>query len=241
MFGWRARLGIVVPSSNSTVEPEFAAAVPAGVSVHAARMPLSSVTASGLDEMASTATACAERLAHADVDAVAYACTSGSLLHGREFAAGLEDELAAAAGRPAVATARSVDRALSALSVDRLALVTPYVDDLTEREVRYLEAGGRSVVAVDGRGIEDNAAIGALGPEDAYRQVRRTVEGSALDTDELDGVFVSCTNYRTFPAIERLEADLGVPVVTSNGATLWDALRTVGVATDAVPGRLGRL
>ncbi|WP_101297314.1 maleate cis-trans isomerase family protein [Halegenticoccus soli] len=239
MHGWRARLGIVVPSSNSTAEPEFAGAVPDGVSVHAARMPLSSVTAAGLDEMAGAAAECAERLAHADVDAVAYACTSGSLLHGREFAAGLEDDLAAAAGRPAVATARSVDRALSALSADRIALATPYVDDLTEREVAYLEAGGRTVVAVDGRGIEDNTAIGALAPEDAHRQVRRTVEGAALDSGGLDAVFVSCTNYRTFPAIEPLEADLGVPVVTSNAATLWDALRTVGVGTESVPGRLG--
>jgi maleate isomerase len=51
-------------------------------------------------------------------------------------------------------------------------------------------------------------------------------------------VFVSCTNYRTFEVIERLEADLGKPVVTSNQATLWDALRTLGVDDDLPLGRL---
>jgi len=81
--------------------------------------------------------------------------------------------------------------------------------------------------------IEPNTEIGALWPEDAHRQVVESVD------EEVDAVFISCTNYRTFGIIEQLEADLGVPVVTSNQATLWDALGHTDV--DRTEVELGRL
>ncbi|GAA5048927.1 maleate cis-trans isomerase [Haladaptatus pallidirubidus] len=272
MFGWRARLGVVVPSSNTTVEGEFRRALPDGVSLHAARMPLESVTVAELDSMADDAVACAERLAHANVDVVAYACTTGSLLHGSGFDGDLERSLSETAEVPAVATALSVKRALRALDAERIAVVTPYTDELNDREESYLNDAGFDVVELDGRGIEANIGIGTLRPEDTYRQVRKVVSELELNSDSssrsesssksdseptsnsksesagdskpladsVDAVFVSCTNYRTFPSIEALEADLGIPVVTSNQATLWDALRRPGVAGGA-PGRLGTI
>ncbi|WP_267641043.1 maleate cis-trans isomerase family protein [Haloarchaeobius amylolyticus] len=231
------RLGVVVPSSNTTVERELAATLPGGVSFHAARMPLQNVTVEELDAMADDAVAAAERLAHADVDVVAYACTTGSLLHGPGFDTQLEADLSAATDAPAVATARSVKRALDALDAGSVALVTPYTDDLNDREVDFLEAEDVTVTSVDGRGIEANTEIGALTPGDAEAQVREAVG----DEVAADAVFVSCTNYRTFAAVADLEASLGVPVVTSNTATLWDALRAAGAPTDCVPGHLGRI
>ena len=242
-MGWRARLGLVVPSSNTTAEPEIEAYTPAAVSVHGARMSLESVTADALDSMAADAEQAATLLGHADVDAVAYACTTGSLLHGPGFDAELEETIATAAGAPAVATALSVDRALSALGARRIAVATPYVEDLDERERDYLEAAGYEVVAMDGRGLAENTAIGALRPGDAYRQARAVVERaeeqqeSDQDGNPIDAVFISCTNYRTLPVVETLEADLGVPVVTSNLATLWDVTRAAGISIDG-PGTL---
>ncbi len=232
MTGWRARIGLLVPSSNTTVEVEFPRAVQAGVATHVARLSLESVTADALDAMGEEASRAAELLSHADVDAVAYACTTGSLLHGPGYDAELEDELSSAAGAPAVATALSVDRALSTLDVERVAVATPYVADLDEREREYLEAAGFEVAVIEGRGIEANRKIGGLSPEDAYRQGRSVAAGRSVDA-----VFVSCTNYRTLAAIEPLEADLGIPVVTSNQATLWDVCRVSNVTVDG-PGRL---
>lgn len=234
MNGWRARIGAIVPSSNTTVEPEFARHVPAGVSVHVARMPLEDVTADGLDAMAERAVECAKLLSHADVDVLAYACTTGSLLHGHGFDADLESDLATIGECPAVATALSVERALSVLGAERIALATPYVADLTEREVEYLRESGFQVAAVDGREIEMNTDIGALAPEDAYRQARAV----AADAENLDAVFVSCTNYPSMSVVEKLEADLGLPVVTSNAATLWDALQVADIDTGGLPGQL---
>ncbi|ADQ68772.1 maleate cis-trans isomerase [Halogeometricum borinquense DSM 11551] len=233
MYGWRTRLGAVVPSSNTTVEGEFTTYAPEGVSVHAARMPLESVTPDELDAMADAAVDCADRLSHADVDVVAYACTTGSLLHGPGFDRELELSLAEAAGVPAVATALSVKRALHVLGAERLGVVTPYTEELNQRETDYLESAGYDVITLDGLGIESNTEIGEQTPENAYRQTRM-----CLDTaPEVDAVFVSCTNYRTLPMIERLERDCDVPVVTSNGATLWDALQRADVSTADIPGR----
>ncbi|SFS76593.1 maleate cis-trans isomerase family protein [Halostagnicola kamekurae] len=227
-----ARIGVVVPSSNTTVEPEFERTTEGDVTIHAARMALESVTVDELDAMSDDAVRGGRLLAHADVDAVAYACTTGSLLHGPGFDAELEERLEDAAGVPAVATARSVVRALDELAVERVGVVTPYTEALDEREAEFLEDAGFDVVAIDGRGIEANTAIGALEPDDAYEQAMAMADGRSLD-----GLFVSCTNYRSLAAVDRLEAELGVPVVTSNGATLWDVCRVASIDVDA-PGAL---
>jgi maleate isomerase len=233
MYGWRGRLGLIVPSSNTTNEPEFRAHLLEGVSLHAARMRLESVDADALSAMADEAERCASLLATADVDAVAYGCTTGSLVHGPGYDREIEERVSAAAGAPAVATAASVVRALDHLGAERLAVTTPYVEDLVAREASFLDDAGFDVVDIEGLGIEENTDIGRESPESVYRRVR------ALPTDEVDAVFVSCTNYRTFETLPALESDLGLPVVSSNAATLWDALRTLDVDGSEVG--LGRL
>ncbi|QLK24336.1 aspartate/glutamate racemase family protein [Natrinema zhouii] len=227
------RVGLIVPSSNTTVEPEFRAFLPNEVTVHGARMALESVTVDELDAMSDDAARAAELLGHADVDAVAYACTTGSLIHGPGFDAELEERLREAAGVPAVATARSVVRALKALEADRIAVATPYTSELDEKEREFLAESGFDVASIDGRGLAANTEIGALTPDDASRQVLEHVGSD----DDLDAVFVSCTNYRSLAAIDALEAKLGVPVITSNGATLWDVCGAAGFAVDG-PGTL---
>ncbi|WP_276274002.1 aspartate/glutamate racemase family protein [Haloarcula litorea] len=218
------RVGLVVPSSNTTVEPEFRDALPAEWTAHTARMPLEDVTADALDEMADDAERAASLLSHASVDGVAYACTTGSLLHGPGFDAALEAQLSEAVGGPAVATARSVVRALSALDADRVAVATPYTSELNEREREYLADNGFEVVALDGRELVANTAIGELTPAAAKRQARSVLQAAP----NAEALFVSCTNYRSLSALSSIEAEFGVPVVSSNAATLWDLCDRLG-------------
>jgi maleate isomerase len=218
MYGEDGRVGLVVPSSNTTNEPEFAGALPEGVSLHASRMRLADVDAESLSAMADDATECASLLATADVDVVAYGCTTGSLVHGPGYDEDIEARLGAEAGVPAVATAASIKRAFDALGVDSVAVTTPYIDDLNRREADFLEAAGYEVVDIDGLGLSSNTEIGSQEPETAADAARR------VDDPDADAVFISCTNYRTFEIIPDLETELGKPVVTSNQATLWDAL-----------------
>jgi maleate isomerase len=235
MYGWRGRLGLVVPSSNTTNEPEFARYLPAGVSLHTARMRLSDTNAAELEAMADDVERCGDLLATADVDAVAYGCTTGSLVKGPGYDEEIESRLRDRVGAPAVATAAAVKRAFDALGVESVAIATPYVSDLNEKEAEFLEAAGYDVTTIRGLGIEPNTGIGAQHPETAYREARK------VDTPDADGVFVSCTNYRTFEVISALERDLGKPVVTSNQATLWNALHVMGVDTDDLALDLGQL
>ncbi|MFD1600136.1 maleate cis-trans isomerase family protein [Halobellus rarus] len=220
-----SRLGVVVPSSNTTVEPEFRAALPDDCTVHAARMPLEDVTREELDSMADDAERAASLLSHAAVEGVAYACTTGSLIHGSGFDARLESRLSEAVSAPAVATALSVVRALNALDADRIAVATPYSAELDRLEREYLVENGFDVVSIDGRGLVENTAIGALSPDEAESQ-GRSVLSNAPDADAL---FVSCTNYRSMSALASLEREFDVPVVSSNAATVWDLCNRVGV------------
>ena len=222
MYGKDGRVGLVVPSSNTTNEPEFARALPDGVSLHASRMRLADVDAESLSAMADDATECASLLASADVDVVAYGCTTGSLVHGPGYDEDIEARLEAEAGVPAVATAASIKRAFDALDVESVAVTTPYIENLNRREAEFLEAAGYDVVAIDGLGLSSNTEIGAQDPETAAEAARN------VDDPDADAVFISCTNYRTFEIIPELERELDKPVVTSNQATLWDALDRLG-------------
>jgi maleate isomerase len=232
MYGWRGRLGLIVPSSNTTNEPEFSRHLPDGVSLHTSRMHLENANADDLVGMADEVERCADLLGTADVDVVAYGCTTGSLVKGAGYDEEIEGRIEARVGVPAVATAAAIKRAFDALDLESLAIATPYISDLNEREEQFLADAGYEVVDLQGLELEANAEIGRQRPEVAYRRARE------LDHQDADGVFVSCTNYRTFEVIERLEADLGKPVVTSNQATLWDALRTLGVSAELPLGQL---
>lgn len=230
------RLGLVVPSSNTTVEPAFRAILSDEHTVHAARMPLEDVTTEDLDAMADGAERAASLLLHASVDGVAYSCTTGSLIHGSGFDAQLESRLSDAADAPAVATALSVVRALNACDVERVAVATPYTAELDRLEHEYLTANGFEVITIDGRGLVANDAIGALDADDAEQHGRSVLSAAP----EADALFISCTNYRSLPALPSLEAAFDVPVISSNAATIWDLCDRVGVNLD-LPTRLGEL
>jgi maleate isomerase len=220
-----SRVGIVVPSSNTTAEPEFCAALPDDCTLHAARMPLEDVTAEDLDAMADGAERAASLLSHASVDGVAYACTTGSLIHGPGFDADLESRLSEITGAPAVATALSVVRALNALAVNRVAVATPYAAELDRLEREYLTANDFEVVAIDGHGLVSNNEIGELEAIDAEQHGRSVLS----DAPEVDALFVSCTNYRSIPALASLEAAFDIPVISSNAATIWDLCQRIGI------------
>jgi len=224
-YGWRARIGLVLPSVNVVAEPEIARMVPEGVSVHAARvMSRGSVSRGSYREMADDVERAGVLLETADVDVVAYACTSGSMIEDEQR---IVDRLAEITGVPAVATAGAVVEALRALGVSKVAVATPYLDFVNEAEHAYLEHHGIAVTALKGLRLgeteESRRSIGKQPPEVAYRTA------CDVDSPEAQGVFVSCTNFATAPIIGALEKHLGKPAVTSNQATAWLALRAAGI------------
>ena len=229
------RIGALIPPVNVTVEPEFNRWAPPGVTIHAARMwrRRARLSPDDLREMLTRIDDDCERLAMAQPGVVLYACTSGSSLETGGFDRKISERIARASGAPASTTATAVAAALRALEVRRPAVVTPYPDEINEREMAFFAELGFEPVSLESFREGDSLAIPRIDPEDTARLALKA------DRPEADGVFISCTNLPTAPIIERLETELGKPVVTSNQATLWLGLRALGVMA-AVPGA-GRL
>lgn len=233
MYGWRGRIGLIIPSSNTTMEPELYRIVPPGISIHISRIPLKDVTKDSLLEMERHTIRAAMELSDADVDLILYGCTSGSLIGGPGFDRMISSKISEVTKRPAVTTATAVIEALETIGARRVVVATPYIDEVNEEERRFLESHGIKVMRIKGLGIKNNLDIGRIPPEEVYRFAR------SIYSEGADALFISCTNLRTIEIIELLERDLGIPVVTSNQASLWSALRRLGVR-DRIQG-YGRL
>jgi len=202
------------------MESEFWSYVPRGVSIHSARVPLREVTPEALRAMARSAVEAARLLATADIDILVFGCTTGSLLEGVEWEKRLSRELEAASGAPVITTARAVVEALRTLDVRKLVVATPYIDELNEREKRFLEDNGFEVLRIEGMGIVDNLEIGRLSPGKVYRFAKK------LFAPEADALFLSCTNMPTFFLVLFIIAVFGSNILYEMiviGLTTWPA------------------
>src|SRR5215211_4206980 len=232
MYGRRGRIGLITLASDTSVLPEYIRVMPDDVAVYAAPivLPRGEVNAAALAEMlADDQLERAAALLWADVDVIVFACTTGSLVHGVGWDREVADRIERASGRPATTTTTAVLGALRAVGATSLAVITPYVEELNAIERRFLEASGFAVTSIGGLGCVTDAEIGQLEPADAVSLVER------IDTPEADAVFISCTNFHCLSAIASLERQVGKPVVTSNLAGAWAALRQLGIA-DTIPG-----
>jgi len=212
-----SRVGLLLPSSNTTMEPDLYRMAPKDVTVHTARMMLRDVTPEGLEEMAGEATRAARLLKTADVDILAYGCTSGSLIRGVEWEKSLRRRLEETAGVPAVTTAGAVVEGLRALGAERVSVFTPYTDAVNMHEKSFLEAHDYRVDTMRGLGLTDNQMIG--------RVSMMQLESFIVPARGSDAVFVSCTNLPVLHLVEELEERHRLPFVTSNQATMWATLR----------------
>ena len=208
------------------MEPDFYAMAPRGVTVHTARMRLTEVTPEALIRMAEDTERAACLLADAGVDIIVYGCTTGSLVGGVEWEEGLMGRIQEEAGIPAVSTSSAVVEALRSLGAKRIGVATPYSEELNGLEKSFLEDLGFQVTGMRGLGLLDNLDIGRVG--------RGTLEGITRDVaDGADAVFISCTNLPVVGLIEEFEEEFNRPVVTSNQASMWAALRgRVGYRVD---------
>lgn len=235
MYGWRSRIGILVVASDVTCESELYRVVPAGVSIHTSRMTFpGAVTVETVGKLASEAERAAELLIPACVNTIAFCCTSGSFIKG----AGWDKEIIEKIERrfPTVTvstTSTAVLAAFEKLHIKKVAVATPYISEVNEALRRFLEEAGISVLNIEGLGMEADQEVNNLSPEIAYRLAKK------VDVPEADAVFISCTSVRTIEIIEVLEKDLGKPVISSNQATIWAALRKAAIQ-DRIEG-YGRL
>ncbi len=217
------RLGLIIPSSNTTMEAEFWRMALGWATVHTARVRLKRITVDELEEMEQQMLEAALSLADANVDVIGYGCTSGSLFRGKDHDVEIERKIKEKTGIPAIATARAVVKALKELQIKKVCVATPYIKEINDLEGRFLEENEIKVLRIRGLGIVDNIEVGRMDPRSAYELAKGVyIPGT-------QGIFISCTNFRTIEVIASLEKELGVPVISSNTATFWYMMRKIGV------------
>jgi maleate isomerase len=221
------KVGAIIPSSNTTVEREFNNAFEEPeVTIHSSRITLREVNLKGLEEMERETERAAMELGTANVDIIAYACTTGSLFKGPRHHEEVKQRIENVTGVKAVATAGAVLEALRHVNARSVLVVTPYIEELNIKEKEFLEANGIRVVDIKGLGIVDNTVIGALNPRTAYESA---VKAAQQVKENFDALFISCTNWRTFEVINQVERVVKKPVISSNSATLWSVIHGLGI------------
>jgi maleate isomerase len=224
-FGWRARLGLMHPSRGWTPEHEWPRMLPRGVSYLVARIMMFASTLEGVEKMAEYELEAAKSLATANIDLICYGCTIGSMLKGAGYDKTLAANFQKATGVPTKTMTTAVIEAFHELNVRRIVVATPYVAEINKLEKAFLESNGFEVIYEKGLGITDTIETAKLSPAVVYRFGKEVFSKAP----EADILFLSCGNLRTIEVLSVLEKDLGKPVISSNQALLWSALREVGV------------
>ncbi len=230
-IGYRCRIGLIVLSSDRTIEYEFRKMLDIpGVAVHHSRIPNDErITPETLAAMKSRITEGTRVILPEDqLDVVAFGCTSGAMVIGPENV-----HACIHAARPGVACTSPLEAAVAgfrALGSKRICLITPYVDELTRGMRAYIVDQDLQVPIVGSWNLSDDskiARITSLTSSTAVMELARS--------DDVDAVFVACTSLRLAAAVDGLERAIGKPVLSSNTATAWHCLRLAG-CDDDVPG-----
>ncbi|MGX9356832.1 maleate cis-trans isomerase family protein [Roseobacteraceae bacterium S113] len=235
----RARFGVLVPFTNTNLEPDMGLLRPDGVSLHFARM-------GGYDADEIPDEAQMQGLGAADLDGpltllagvkpdvVFYGCTSATLTHGPAFDTALASRISRDTGAHTVTAAGALVAALDALNATRIGFASPYVPAINDMAIAYLRSCGVETLArADVGATLDNEGQGALTPSDVAALGRRAA------SRDIDALVLSCTDMRSVECLASIEEELGIPVVCSNQAMVFRAMQLLEWH-DPLPG-YGRL
>ena len=224
-----ARFGLLVPFTNTNLEPDMGLMCPPGISLHVARM-------GGYDEDEIPDAKQMHGLGAADLadplrllmgakpDVVFYGCTSATLTHGPEFDRDLARTAMADSGAATVTAAGALVHALKTLNVTKIGFASPYVAAINDMAVSFLrETGIETVARSEVEEALSNDAQGALTPDAVFDLGRRA------DHSDAQALVLSCTDMRSAEAVARLEDAVGKPVICSNQAMLFEALELLKI------------
>jgi maleate isomerase len=234
-YGWRARIGLILPADNVLIEPELNALDLPGVSFHGLRL-----TATEPELMRSQAVELARTVTELGLDAVVYACAETSFNGGSGVRMSLAALIENECGKPVVTATIAMLAALEHLQIRRLALVTPYSAESGAILESTLAENGVAVTASVHRDFSresDDPRVWYLTnrqpDEVAYEMARN------LDRSRAEAVLIASTNLATLQIVDQLERDIGVPVISSNSSIVWWCMQRLGLSPGGL--RLGRL
>jgi maleate cis-trans isomerase len=218
----KRRIGLILPSVNIRMEPELNRCKElGGFNFYATRVMLDDTTEETLKAMEKDLIHAADMIATVFPEAVVYGCTSGSFIQGESGNSNIIDTIAKRCKCPVVTASQAMIDSIKAVGAKNITLVTPYTDDINEKERKFFESNGIRVNAMKGLQI--------VPAEEIRTQSVESIENLVISTDrsDSDAVFISCTNVEGFHICDGLEKRLNKPVVTSNVACLWSLLRSI--------------
>ena len=230
------KLGLIVLSSDETIEVEFRRMLPESCLLFQTRIHSApEVTPDTLMGMKAGLVASAAMIPTSfNLDVIGYACTSGATMIGPSIVA---TELQKVHPKTRVCTPiTAVMRALDKMCAKKIGMVTPYIPDVSQEMRNLLIKNGFEISELVSFEVSTEAIVARITADSIKDAVRAAAVAGA------DAVFVSCTNLRTVDVIYELEDELGIAIVTSNQALAWDMLTSAGISTaqSAVPGRLSK-
>jgi maleate cis-trans isomerase len=219
----RRRIGLLLPSSNTTQEFEFPRVMPDGITLHVARLPpsaieLSAAVPGSVEEIEIES----RKLADADVDAIVLSTTAPAIAKGIGYDQELIKRIETVSSKKATTASVAFIQALAALDIKRLSFGAPWSEALNGATAASIAASGRSVVAHSTLGCVSDLEIGLLEEQTAYDM------GIAVDRPDAQAVALAGGNWSTLGIVDRLEAAIGKPVLTTNQVSLWAVLRLAG-------------
>ena len=210
------RIGLIVPSSNTVMEPDFHRRLGGSCLISTTRIFLEDVTREAEIRMLEEDLPRAARLIGTTApETVVFGCTSAGALGDLSHDDAIARAITGHTGARTVTVLHAVLAQLQKLNARSVAVLTPYVRDLTESIARSLTEGGFTIVKAAGMGIEKNLDIGKVTPDEIVRFAQSEMRGLHPDC-----LFLSCTNWRAMEAIQPLEEKLGVAVISSNQSAI---------------------
>lgn len=235
----RARIGVLVPFTNTNLEPDMMLMRCPDTTVHFQRMGGYDVDEiPGSDQMAGLG---ASDISHdlrmisgVRPDVVLYGCTSATLTHGPGFDADLAQQIKAGSGAISLTAAGSLIKGIQAFGAAKVGFSSPYLGEINTQAMDFLAAHGIETVKCADVGRElGNYGQGELTPDEVFALACQA------DHPEAQAIVLSCTDMRAAEAVERIEAHLGKPVITSNQAMMFCLMKALELPRhDALPGRL---
>jgi maleate cis-trans isomerase len=213
------RFGLLTPSSNTVQEPEFSALLPEAVSLHTGRVAYRHITPAEQMRCVLELESESRKLADAEVDVIVFAATAPTLANGKGYDRELIKRMEDASGRPATTAATAFVNALMQLGVEKIAIGAPWSETMNQPMVSFMEANGFRVVNSEAAGYVAGVELGRTEPEAAYELGRRA------DRPDADAILMPGGNWPAMSVVERLERELGKPVLANNAVSLWAGLR----------------
>ncbi len=229
-LGWRAKIGVVVPATNTICQPDFEAMRPDGVTCHVARIAIPNMKIASDEDFTALVRlsqeallAAVDRLMSCEPDILVVGMSSIMVWDGREASEKRRDDLARRTGVKVTGGSFALAEALARFGAKRVAALSPYQPVADRETQRFLEDFGIEVVRFVGLRCPSPTQIAAGPHDETERQL------AALDVPDVDAILQIDTNLSALKAASKLEARLEKPVLAINAAAMWHALRLLGV------------